>query len=274
LKDCDRIYQGDTSEAEAFLKQCLKHKDDLQTALNVLVTKKSSPIGLANRILGKVGLALEKVTRSNKDTRWKLSTNLINDPDRTNVLKAFELRWQLYRQEEAERAEWQKQAQTQVQQALQVGGQSPDYIYTNQSSPPNIEEKSLGVIEPLDGSDPVQELAQALAFCELPDDFSAVVEGYESSQVEDAFLGQDDPSHRQRLRSWWNESMQVREPQEIVIGSTVRVKETLLGDRVSLMIGVRAIVKAISSLGRLTLQSLDGRLEFFDRDEVEVLVSG
>ncbi len=199
LEDCDRIYQGDTPEAQAFLKQCLKHKDEIQTALNVLVTKKSSPIGLANRILGKVGLALEKLTRSNKDARWKLSADLANDPDRANVLKAFELRWQLHRQEEAEKAESLKQAQIQMQQALQMGGQPADYIYTNQTSPPNIDVVSQGDEE---GANPVEELAVSFEFCESHADFAAVAQGYPTPVVEDAIALVDSVPLRQWLRAW------------------------------------------------------------------------
>jgi hypothetical protein len=143
LEDCDRIYQGDTPEAKKFLKQCLKHKDDLQIAFNVLVTKKSSPIGLANRILSKVGLKLEKLTRSNKDNRWQLSADLVNDPDRANVLKAFELRWQMI-QQEAEKKLGEKQAQIQSQQAIQPGGESPCYIDQNIDCPPVFEGLSQG----------------------------------------------------------------------------------------------------------------------------------
>ncbi len=210
LEDGDRIYQGDTPEAQTFLKQCLKHKDDLQTALNVLVTKKSSPIGLANRILGKVGLALEKLTRSNKDTRWKLSADLVNDPDRANVLKAFELRWQLNRQEEAEKAESLKQAQTQMQQALQVGGQSPVYIYTNMSSPPNFEETSQGDNEVLQGDGLVEQLAIAFEYCDAPDVFAAAVEGYTQEQVEEAIALQASHPMRQQLSRWLDEIVGVK----------------------------------------------------------------
>jgi hypothetical protein len=141
LEDCDRIYQHDTPEAQTFLKRCLEQRELLQTNLNVLVTKKSSPIGLANRILGKVGLALEKLTRSHKDTRWKLSADLVSDPDRANVLKAFELRWQMSQEQAAQKLA-ENQPQTQSQTAIQPGGQLADYIYTNQTSPPNLEELS------------------------------------------------------------------------------------------------------------------------------------
>jgi hypothetical protein len=204
LKDCDRIYEGDTPEAQKFLKQCLKHKHLLQTALNVLVTKKSSPIGLANRILGKVGLALEKLTRSNKDTRWKLSADFANDSDRANVLGAFELRWKMSQEEAAQKIA-QKQAQTQSQQATQLGGQSTDYIYTNQTSPPNIiDEVSQGDNELLQGS-PLEELAEALRYCDAPNMLAAAIEGYPSEVVEDAIALQDNQPRRMELARWLEE---------------------------------------------------------------------
>lgn len=52
----------------------------------------------------------------------------------------------------------------------------------------------------------------------------------------------------------------------------MKVRERLLGDRVSLMRGLEGIVRSISVLGRLTIEAMGGeRLEFFDRDEVEAL---
>jgi hypothetical protein len=271
LNDRDRIYQGDTPQAEAFLKRCLRYKDELQTAFNVLVTKKSSPIGLANRILGKVALRLEKLTRSNKDNRWQLSTDLIDDPDRTNVLKALDLRWQIS-QQEAEQKLAEKQAQTQPQQATQPGGESPSYIYTNETSPPRTEALSQGVGE---GGSPVEELAIALQYADASDMFTAAIEGYEPSQIEEAIAVQPDQLRRKELTEWLRQT-QLLDSQslpELVPGARVKVKERLTSDRPSLMVGREAIVKAVSSLGRLTLQAC-GRTEYFHLSEVEVMATG
>jgi hypothetical protein len=95
LEDCDRIYEGHTQQAQAFLNQALKAKDLLQVGLGITVTRKSEPIALANRILSKAGWGLEKVTRSKKDKRYRLATALVNDPDRRAVLQALDLKWQI-----------------------------------------------------------------------------------------------------------------------------------------------------------------------------------
>jgi hypothetical protein len=206
VEDCDRVYEGDTPEAKKFLKQCLKQKDNLQTALNILVTKKSSPISLANRILGRVGLRLEKLTRSNKDKRWRLSADLVNDLDRINVLKAFELRWQMS-QQEAEKKLEEKQAQTQSQQAIQPGGQSPCYIDQNIDRPPNFEGISQGdnclTLEVSVGQkSELEQLIEALPFADSVEDFASIVEGCSRETVENAIAFSGDQPRRQQLQSW------------------------------------------------------------------------
>jgi hypothetical protein len=134
LQDTEKIYQGDTEDAQKFLLQALKAKDLLQTALNITVTPKSEPIAVANRIISKVGLCLNKVTRSKKDNRYRLVLDLVNDPDRLAVLTALELRWQ-------------KSLEIKSQQATEVGGEVPVSFNINPSSPPNFQEQSQGVCE-------------------------------------------------------------------------------------------------------------------------------
>jgi len=123
-------------------------------------------------------------------------------------------------------------------------------------------------------SSPVEELAQALPLCESPRDFAAAIGGATHEQIEDAISIQDSQPRRKQLAQWWNGLTRVREPLEVRVGSTVRVKNVLLDDRPSLMTGLRAVVKAVSGLGRLTLEALEdvaGRLEFFSTDEVELI---
>lgn len=198
LEDCDRIYQGDSPEGKAFLKRCLEQKDLLQTALNVTVTKKSSPIALANRILDKVCLELEKVTRSHKDNRWKLSASLLNDPDRLNVLNALDLRWQ-NSLEEAEVKKAEKQAQTQSGQAIQLGGEVASYINTIQSSPPNTDEKSH---EGVCGAVGQLSLVAVLKTCQSVTQFAAITEGYSEEQIDTAIALSDSQPRRQQLTEW------------------------------------------------------------------------
>jgi hypothetical protein len=131
LQDTEKIYQGDTQDAQKFLKEALKAKDLLQTALNITITPKSEPIAVANRIISKVGLCLNKVTRSKKDNRYKLVLDLVNDPDRLAVLTALELRWQ-------------KSLEIKSQQTTEVGGEVPVSFNINPSSPPSFQGQSQG----------------------------------------------------------------------------------------------------------------------------------
>jgi hypothetical protein len=345
LEDCDRIYQGDTPEAKAFMKQCLGNKDDLQTALNVLVTKKSSPISLANRILSKVGLRLEKLTRSNKDSRHRLSADLVSDPDRVNVLKAFELRWQMSQQEaekklgekqaqaqfqqaiqpggespyyidqdidsppifegvsqgdtqftvetaaarkseleqliEAEKKSTEKQAQTQSQQAIQMGGESPCYIDQDIDSPPIFEGVSQGNSQfTVDAAalqkTELEQLLEALPFCDSAEDFAAVVEDSLFQVVEDAIALQDTQPRRLQLQGWLDV---VRQSTFTTHFPQNEAEPVRVGQRVWAWIGafrrwgqgvVSAILQDVSWDVQLEGEPLD-MVKIYQRNEIEPL---
>ncbi|HEY9607653.1 MAG TPA: plasmid replication protein, CyRepA1 family [Allocoleopsis sp.] len=66
--------------------------------------------------------------------------------------------------------------------------------------------------EGVPASDPTADLAEALPSCQSPADFTAVIESYESSQVEDAIALQDSQPRRQRFDQWyadWKETIKV-----------------------------------------------------------------
>jgi hypothetical protein len=92
-----------------------------------------------------------------------------------------------------------------MQQALEAVPRTPsEYIYTleaswNQSD--QVESQGLG--EATEGGSPVEELVEALPFCDGLDVFTAVIEPYSLQQVEDAIALQDTQSRRQELRVWW-----------------------------------------------------------------------
>lgn len=202
LQDFTQIYQGDSPEAKAFLKRCLKNKDLLQTALNILVTKKSSPIKLANKILGKVGLGLEKLTKSKKDNRYCLSVDLVTDPDRAKVLKAFQLRWQMSQDEIAQKMA-EKEAQTQSHKTATPPPCSDAFLdLQKQSTEPIVEQ----VTEPSvagQTSNQIDEVIENLPYCQSPEDLSEIAKGYSPEVMEDAIALQDSQHRRQELRQWW-----------------------------------------------------------------------
>jgi hypothetical protein len=237
LENLEKIYEGDSEEAKRFLKRALSVKDILQTAFNITVTRKSEPIALANRILSKTGLALEKVSKSKKDNRYRLAVALSNDPDRLAVLSALDLKWQIACNpvpasvemggelpshinknlssppigvsqgingdtfQSGAAAVCSDEPKTPVmlsQQATEVGGELPGHINENLSSPP-IEE---GVSQ--EGETNPIELAVAFEFCESPADFAAVIEGYPSDVVEDAIALQGSQPRRQQLSAWYD----------------------------------------------------------------------
>jgi hypothetical protein len=227
LQDFTRTYQGDTPEAKAFLKKCLKNKDDIQTALNILVTKKTSPIALVNKILGKVGLGLEKLAKSKADKRYCLDLDLLNDPDRAKVLKAFELRWQMSQdeiaQKMAEKQAQQTQAQSQESAASppcyaadiqeesepevsvleQTSEQVTEQVVTGQTTDQIVEQVvTEKTFEPT-GSAPVDELIEAFPYCDSRETFAAVIEHYSAEAVDTAIL-YSSLNIKNQLRKWWD----------------------------------------------------------------------
>jgi hypothetical protein len=266
----DRIYQGDTPEAEAFLKRCLEQKDLLQTALNVLVTKKSSPIGLANRILGKVGLELSKVSRSNKCNKWQLNVDLVNDPDRANVLKAFELRWQMSQEEAAQKIA-EKQALIQPQQAIQPGGEVASYIDTKLSSPPIVEEVSQGVCQPTEAiagePEPVAELVEAFPYCDTPQTFAAVIEQYSREAVEEAIALQPEPL-RQQLAQWFEQLSQPGATAGGELAQTEPTQSELLRDRLSRCLNIPSFRQIVEGFPTEQICSAIQGLPAADRERI------
>jgi hypothetical protein len=93
LSNPDKIYTGDSDQAQQFLLRALAAKDLLKTAFDINVTQNSPPIALANRILGKMGLKLTKKTKAKEDNRYQLSTDCINNPNRVAVLGALDRKW-------------------------------------------------------------------------------------------------------------------------------------------------------------------------------------
>jgi hypothetical protein len=68
---------------------------------------------------------------------------------------------------------------------------------------------SQGVGEALQGGSSVEELAEALEFCETPDLLAAVAQGYELSQVQEAIALQDGQPRRQQLTAWYEAIQQL-----------------------------------------------------------------
>lgn len=113
-----------------------------------------------------------------------------------------------------------------------------------------------------------EQIADVLQYCDSASNLALIIEGFEATreQIEDAIALQDTQPRRRQLEDCYRQLS----PAE---GCRVRVKERLLGDRLSLMRGVEGIVKAISTFGRITVEHL-GRIEYFNQSEVEVLAPG
>jgi hypothetical protein len=110
--------------------------------------------------------------------------------------------------------------------------------------------------------------------------FTQAIAGISDEQVKSAILELPERD-RDRLKTYWRETKRQVEPfanatADLKPGCLVRVKERLLGDRLSLAIGYRGIIESVSGLGRLIVKfaELGNRIEPFSVSEVEFLGAG
>lgn len=232
--DPEKTWMEDSPELIRLVEQCRDEK--IATALGRHPGQQTN-IRFLGSLLKMLGLKQkgQKVKSPSGDYRiYRLDPDTLSDPDRTNALQCLDRRWENYVNREVEVLDWEpvlnptpesqqtetiahitcqqarghsqeaKLLPTQMQQALEAVPRTPsEYIYTLEASWNQIDSvESQGVGEALEGAAPVEELAQALAFCSSSDDFNALVEGYEPSQVEDAIALQDSQPRRQQLSQW------------------------------------------------------------------------
>jgi hypothetical protein len=110
-------------------------------------------------------------------------------------------------QQEAEKKLEEKQAQTQSQQAIQPGGQSPCYIDQNIDRPPNFEGISQGdnclTLEVSVGQkSELEQLIEALPFADSVEDFASIVEGCSRETIENAIALSGNQPRRRQLEQW------------------------------------------------------------------------
>lgn len=137
----------------------------------------------------------------------------------------------------------------------------------------------------------VEQVGEALSWCDRAEKLAEFVSEYGLEAVEGAILFQEPPK-RQRLREWLAQLAQPKSTAEVQLahlseaialsesqpqaslepGCFVRIKDRLIGDRISLSRGLRGIIQQVSMLGRL-LVKIGNRVEPFDSSEVELLGS-
>ncbi|MEW6496344.1 MAG: plasmid replication protein, CyRepA1 family, partial [Cyanobacteriota bacterium] len=146
----------------------------------------------------------------------------------------------------------------------------------------------------------VDELAEALPYCESIEQFAAVVEDYSNEVIENAIAIQDSAPARARLRQWREQLSQSSEsggekvahpiqpkissstPSSVPVsnaseklrpGYLVRIRDRLIGDRPSLCTGFTGVIKEVLALGRMVVRipDLGDRLEPFSSCEVELI---
>lgn len=183
-----------------------------------------------------------------------------------------------------------KSAQSQSGQGFNPVPRKPtQYIYTNEASwnqSDRVESheqrestEGVAVEEPT----PLEAAIQVLTSCESVEGLRAIVLSYGLEVTDDAIAMQDTQPRRSQLRKLLEAvsaggeikgtvpSLPEPEPCQMSVGDSVRVRSRLLGDRVSLALGLKGIVEQIALLGRCLVRfpELGDRLEPFDACELE-----
>jgi hypothetical protein len=157
---------------------------------------RATPVQFLGNLLGLFGLKL-KSRKDREGKRWyRLNEEVLSDPIRQQVLTCIETKLTQPKEEidwesainEAHGIQTENQPETQVEQALEVTAPSPNFLYTNQleGAVNNSTLESQDVSEVLEAGSPLEELAEALPYCQTPALLAACVEGYQSSQIQDA----------------------------------------------------------------------------------------
>jgi hypothetical protein len=283
-----------TNDSQVLIDLSIKarqYKNSIKEVLKISITEKLSPVAIAQKFLREcLGLAFSKPIQKGAKGNQVRCYQPVQVPElRQKILEAW------LAKDNAAKAAHQAAAAAIVAAAVETPDPDPS-ISVNMGVPEGVTVDESSVTVNSSGNkdiypdvftetavyqtgvyqvSAVEELAQALQYCESDTDFAAVTQGYSQEVVENAIALQDSQPRRQQLSKWFEQDATTSTAvTEVTVGGSVRVKQRLLDNRISLMAGLQGIVRAVSLLGRLTVEALDGRVEYFDQDEVEVLVSG
>lgn len=125
LDDLEAEYSSNSEGGQLFLKNCLTHKKMLKNVFGITVKPESYPIAVADKLLSKLGLALDYSKKNDGIKYYKLDEELANDSDRKAVFEALNLKWQ---------NEKAKMAEMTAQHQKTNGTNENNFLYKNSSS--------------------------------------------------------------------------------------------------------------------------------------------
>lgn len=245
--DPEKVWMEESPELVELVERCRDEK--IAAALGRHPGQQSN-IRFLGSLLKVIGLKHkgQKVKSEDGDYRvYRLDRDTLSDPDRRNALQCLDRRWENYVNKEVEVLDWEpvlnpptqsQQAETdenltcqqegvysqEVKSTQSQSGQGFDpvprtpteYIYTLEASWNQSDRvESQGVGEPTEGvagqPDPVEEIAEVLAYCQSSDDLRAIAAGYPPEVMQDAIALHPDQPHRQELWQWFEQLAQSTE---------------------------------------------------------------
>jgi hypothetical protein len=195
LENADKTYLGNSDEGKQFLSRCIENRELIKVALGVSVCANSSPMKLAKNLLGKMGIKLQKTSKSKKDGRHEINQESLTDPDALRVQASLGRKWTNCQNDRRARAE--------------VGGDQLISIYKNADVPPISEEESqLNSIGESASSEyisayTVEELSEAFQYADSFEMFQAIVEHEPVNVIKDAIALLPTIPLRQMLRGFY-----------------------------------------------------------------------
>jgi hypothetical protein len=164
---------------------------------------KQTPIQYIGRLLQKLGLKRKSNQSHNGKRTYSLDLEILNSPDRMNILSCIDTKWN----KEPQQLDWEaaineahgivpQKIETQTEQALQTTSQTTDEIAISDSSP--SAESLITKIE---------ELAEELKLCQSIQDFQAIADGVFSKggnhqDIDDGILFTGNQLYRPQLYNW------------------------------------------------------------------------
>ena len=198
-KILDHLEAGGTYDKESpELKELMKKSKKPEIANALGHPGKQNPVRYLGRLLKKMGLELDKTQLHSGKRTYRLKPINGLDPYREDGLACIETKWN----KEPQKLDWEAAIN-------EAHGIVPKEVELQaEESTPNLVE-NLGVNEPQ--VTPIEELAEALKYCESREDFQGTTEGCLSELIDDAitFYSLDPnqnegwtPPTRYQLREW------------------------------------------------------------------------
>jgi hypothetical protein len=217
--------------------KCRQYKESIKTVLGISITEKDSPVSIAQKFLRQcLGLAFSKPIQKGAKGNQVRYYQPVQVPElRQKILEAWLAKDTAAKsaQQTAEAAAAAVAFDPSPSVDMGVNGCVPVDVTVNSTGnniyTSDVFTKSAVYQTAVYGSE-IEQLVEALPFCQSPDDFAAAVEGYSSELVEDAIALAPDQPRRLELMQWYQ---QLPRHQEIQPSTEPEPEPIRIGQRVS-----------------------------------------